>query len=141
MKAAKIEELINKVVVKVVFDKEKVIFECDDGCNFLMTHQQQCCEFVELVDGQDDLYLLNGQKILMAEEVTQVDYYTQEDWRLHVLGLHNKTWTFYKLGAINGYVNLRWFGQSNGCYSERVDLFWIKKEEYCCYSDRVDLFW
>jgi len=129
MKPAKIEELINKVVVKVVFDKEKVIFECDDGCNFLMTHDQQCCEVVELVDGQDDLYLLNGQKILMAEEVSQEE---RSDY---------KTWTFYKLGAINGYVNLRWLGQSNGCYSERVDLFWVKKEEYCCYSDRVDLFW
>lgn len=93
---------------------EELHFECADGSGFIMGHMQDCCENVRLEDVAGDLNDLVGAPITMAEEESNTERSDHVDT--------SQTWTFYKLATIKGYVTLRWLGESNGYYSESVDI-------------------
>ena len=99
---------------------DEINFVCDDGVRYVMYHEQDCCEGVELEDVAGDIQDLIGSPILEAEVVTNQDDPPREGYN------ESWTWTFYKLGTIKGHVTLRWLGESNGYYSEEV---YIKKVE------------
>lgn len=101
----KIEDIIGKTLTKVErtdFDGDTLTFYAEDGTIYDMYHDQDCCESVYIEDICGDLNDLVGVPIVMAEEV-----YSEAD-----------TWTFYKFATIKGYVTIRWYGTSNGYYSE-----------------------
>ena len=118
----KFEDLIGKVLVSVdlvsVENKgDEMVFTLDNGEAYKLYHKQDCCESVSVEDVIGDLNDLVGSPILMAEEVSQKE---------NPEGVTKKkqdsfTWTFYKLATIKGYVTIRWYGKSNGYYSESVD--------------------
>lgn len=113
-------ELLGKTPIKVErVDDEKLYFEFDDYI-YLMHHWGDCCEVVEIEDICGDLQDLVGTQILMAEESTNnTDNPKDQDYSF--------TWTFYKLATKKGYVDIRWYGTSNGYYSEEVSLTKFKK--------------
>ena len=97
---------------------DEMTFETANGERFMFAHSQDCCERVDINDIVGDLQDLCGSPMLLAEEVqgeTPVDF----DEGDH----ESVTWTFYKFATRKGYVDVRWLGESNGYYSERVDLF------------------
>jgi hypothetical protein len=109
-------------------DTDKLRFFTTDGEEYLMYHNQDCCENVILEDICGDLDDLIGSPILQAEEVVSdkdpEDFVLSDDdrrWR------ESYTWTFYKLATIKGAVTLRWYGESNGYYSESVDFELVSK--------------
>ncbi len=113
-------ELIGKTLqsVTVLGHDEQVEFVCDDGVVFVMHHYQDCCESVTVESITGDLSDLIGSPILHAEEST-----SDTDPGGYTKG-HNEsfTWTFYKLATVKGWVDIRWFGSSNGYYSESVSI-------------------
>ena len=114
----KFEDILGLTLTKfeVNTDKDRIDIESSDGRKFIMHHPQDCCESVSIDQITGDIADLIGSPILKAEEATSdknPDGVTMEYQ-------DSFTWTFYKLATIKGYVDIRWYGESNGHYSESV---------------------
>jgi len=117
-----IKELLGKVITKIDQSNNELTFLIEDGTKYKMYHEQDCCEDVTIEDINGDLEDLIGSPILQAEEVSDYKPILEEDVKKtnEILEWGSCTWTFYKLATIKGYVTIRWFGESNGYYSESV---------------------
>ena len=106
-----IKGMIGKKIIGIYYDEENFQILTDD-CVYAFYHEYSCCESVWLtqVDGISDKII--GSRIIIAEVVTD-----EKDTEYgHI------TWTFYKIGTNKGMIDFRWQGESNGYYSETVDL-------------------
>lgn len=102
-------------------DENEVYIKTSDGSVYKMYHEQDCCESVWIEDVYGDVEDLIGSPILIAEECTNA-----EDLGELLDSDYSHTWTFYKLATAKGYVDIRWYGTSNGYYSESVDFKQLK---------------
>ncbi|MGV3723626.1 MAG: DUF7448 domain-containing protein [Actinomycetota bacterium] len=113
-----IEDLVGKTLASAEGEVggERIRFVTTDGDVYLMHHRQDCCESVSVEDICGDLQCLVGSPIVTARETTNTDDPKKEDWD------ESHTWTFYDLATALGHVTIRWYGSSNGYYSETVDF-------------------
>ena len=118
------EPLLGKTVTKIegaVEESKEILFTTENGDIFRMYHEQDCCEDVRIEDIVGDINDLIGNPILLAEEVTNEG---ELEWG------DTCTWTWYHFATIKGYVTIRWYGESNGYYSESVNCEWMKKKTW-----------
>ena len=122
----KFEDLVGKVLSKIEQndDKDELVFTLDSGEKYKLWHIQDCCELVTIEDISGDLDDLIGIPILLAEEVTNTENPPEGYDQGSSKDRYGETftWTFYKLSTNKGSVTIRWFGTSNGYYSESVDF-------------------
>jgi hypothetical protein len=111
-----INDMVGKVFTSVTQDGETMVFE-NATERFSFFHYQDCCESVSIEDIVGDLSDLEGEPLLMAEEVSGEAPVGFDDEYHDVV-----QWTFYKFATRKGYVDVRWLGESNGYYSTSVDL-------------------
>lgn len=109
--------LIGKIWNTVQSDgHDRIVFE-NDEYEVVFYHSQDCCESVHIEDINGDLNDLVGCEILDASEESNSSKTAYGD----------EEWTFYKFQSTKGFVHVRWYGESNGYYSTRVDLTVWKK--------------
>lgn len=125
-KTRDIGQLYGKTLIEIQVCDDLIIFRCDNGEIYHMVHLQDCCELVVVEDIVGDINDLIGTPIVKAEKLTNSD-----NPRPIPLGKYDDsfTWTFYTLATIKGYVTIRWYGTSNGWYSEDVDIIRMREDK------------
>lgn len=125
------ESLLGKTLIDIKVIGEEEIHFFTDNEYYVLKHDQDCCERVYIESIVGDINDLIGSPITLAEEASN-NWDASDDAKvLHALmpkePLPNSdeswTWTFYKLATIKGYVDIRWYGSSNGYYSESVSFY------------------
>lgn len=114
-KQCEVTELIGKTLILIEGmeqESESIKFWASNGDTYEMYHDQCCCEHVWLEDVAGNVTDLIDTPILNVEVRTNTG---NTEWG-------SSTYTYYTISTIKGYVDLRWYGESNGYYSESVDF-------------------
>ena len=111
--------ILGQVIKRIAItdDKQSIFFFMQNGDLWEMTHDQECCEVVEIDDIEGEIYEIRYSTLTQAEEVINDNPEGYEDD-----SYYSHTWTFYKFANSNGYVTIKWHGKSNGYYSETVSF-------------------
>jgi hypothetical protein len=148
MKSVPFENLKGKTISKIQnlekgrgYD-ELIEFECTDGSKFGMKYDPDCCASCSIEDIIGDVSDLLNTEILLAEEVSSTEPTSEvqahraaekakaEAADEYYYDSHeSETWTFYKLATIKGSVTIRWYGESNGYYSESASFYNLNEKE------------
>jgi hypothetical protein len=97
----------------------EMTFGITTGERYRLFHYQDCCESVTVEDICGDLSDLIGSPIIQAEESVSDENppgFIKDGYQ------DSFTWTFYRIATAKGQVVIRWYGESNGYYSEKVDF-------------------
>jgi hypothetical protein len=111
-----LKNMVGTIFPIVFADGSEMIFE-NATERYVFAHSQDCCESVYIESIVGDIEDLVNTPILIAEESsgdTPADSTASPS--------ESYTWTFYKFATFKGYVDIRWLGESNGYYSESVDV-------------------
>lgn len=149
MKQVEFSELKGKVITEIsvgeyeewgnyteAIHSNAIMFRTADKKSYLMAHEQECCEDVTIDDICGDFNDIIGEEVLVAEE-KQSKEKPNEDKEY---GYDSFTWTFYHIATFHGDVTIKWFGTSNGYYSEdallyeidyNVDFPFVVSKKYC----------
>lgn len=100
-------------VVGLKKQEESVVLKLHDNSELEFYHEQNCCENVWLEDFEFSGTRIVGATILDIILVSEKQ--EDNDWG-------SKTWTFYKVQTNKGELFMRWCGESNGYYSEDIDI-------------------
>jgi hypothetical protein len=110
------DELVGRTLCSVHASDEELVLYLSDTNYVRLYHGQDCCESVVIDDICGDLEDLVGAPLLVAEEV---EGYTQDPKSEYD---DSYTWTFYRFATRKGWVTVKWYGSSNGYYSESVEV-------------------
>lgn len=86
----------------------------EDGTSITFYHEQCCCENVDIDDVCGDIDDMVGEVLFKCSFTTNDTDGPKSEWD------DSYTWTFYHFATRRGYVDMKWYGTSNGYYSECV---------------------
>ena len=125
----KVSDILGLTLTRATQNGDEVYFYFNDGNVVRMLHHQDCCESVYIEDMDGDLEDMVGGVFVQFDIATSDEPDDLMKIKRALLGKDmpdddggSQTWTFYRLATTKGSVVIRWFGESNGYYSETVDV-------------------
>lgn len=121
-----INVLVGRTLKEIIVSKQKdcITFITSENKKYKMYHDQDCCENVTIDDINGDLQLLIGKPILIAEKVSNKELPKQPS--KNDTCPDSFTWTFYKIANNRDFCVIKWYGSSNGYYSESVSFMEVE---------------
>jgi len=118
-----VNQVIGKKIVKFTGfaeGAEEAAIHFYDGTSLRFYHHHDCCEDVRVaqVDG-DTKRMINSFILDIEEKVVDIS----ETAEVYESG----TATFYTITTFKGRIDMRWVGESNGYYSEDVNIEYMSK--------------
>lgn len=107
---------------------EEVEILTQEGNKLTVRYEHDCCASCSICQVDGDPNDLVGAPLMMCEEVT--DGLPEGPINDGEYQDESFTWTFVKFATTKGYVTLRWYGNSNGYYSESPTAYYNGKREY-----------
>lgn len=113
---------VNKIVTHIDESGDEIMITVEDGTKYHLYHSQSCCENVEIYDSVNgELHELVGKKLMLIEhDEKYTDDEIPED--VDIQPYDSYTWTEISFTTNEKTIISRWFGESNGYYSESVDI-------------------
>ncbi len=115
-----ISEFIGQKITKISGGNkgdDEIVISFEAMPDIKILHFQDCCEDVQIEDIDANLQDFVGGQLLGIEksngELPALDEYDD-----------SYTWSFVKIKTTKGWANVRFYGTSNGYYSEDVDVCW-----------------
>lgn len=106
---------------EVSHDKDRINIVAS-GRKFTMFHEQDCCESVVVDDIQGNIERALSETIIDATEYSRPPSNDLPNIK-EECGDESCTWTFYTIRTQSETIVIRWYGSSNGYYSESVSFF------------------
>lgn len=121
-----ISELVGEVLTHIDIDPEhhEILLTTESGRVVKLYHSQDCCESVTIVGTDGEWRALIGKPLIEAtkEAVKQGDPPPESEYP------DSWTRTNFVFRVTDATVISRWIGESNGYYSESVDIADITKQ-------------
>lgn len=123
------QKLVGQKLASVdVINEREIRFTTDSGLVVLFYHEQDCCENVRLITPDGDVKQLVGRCVLeVKENIVRIGDDVDDNY---IIGKdvpdfnpkYAESWTDTRFEFITdeGTEVIRWFGESNGYYSESI---------------------
>jgi hypothetical protein len=110
-------DLVGEVLDAVDIDREEnqILLTTRSGRKFLVYHEQDCCETVAISDQDGNFDNLIGKPLIEARDFAVDTGESESDY-------DSQTTTTLVFRVDDQTVVSRWIGDSNGYYSESVDI-------------------
>jgi hypothetical protein len=117
-------DLVGHTIVSMNDCADELTFKLANGQVCRLYHEQDCCESVSIEDVSGDFKTLIGTPLLAVEETSSSE--NPPDYKGETKYQDSFTWTTYTFTTERGAVTIRWYGESNGYYSE--DVYFVARD-------------